>query len=96
VTEKELADKLFSGKEELKLTAKAIGAGILGLMKDIAKDTVKETEHQIGRGAHELATACLKGHDGYVLYPRASREGFDHGLGNKGLEVHKPHQGLSM
>jgi hypothetical protein len=49
-----------------------------GAAKVVGNGVVDFLANEIARGSHELATATLKGHDGYVQYGRDGKDG--HGV----------------
>ena len=63
--------------QEASVSREGIQAFLPGLsLSKILGDVGNELGHQAQAGAHELAAALLRGHDGFVMYPR---DGADHG-----------------
>lgn len=80
--EQELSEQLFGGRERSMGALEAIGEGLKavrdavvpGLTWDkITGDIGKELTHQVGAGAHELASLLFTG-QAYVQYQREGKE----------------------
>ena len=71
-------------------------SGIVDLVRAVAPglslgkifgEIADELAHQGRQGSHELAAALLRGHDGFVLYPREGREADGRGVHGEAKSV---------
>jgi len=75
---KEFSELLKDGQKigALEATREGIQAVAPGLsLSKLFNDIKAEAKEQAKMGAHELATALLRGSDGYVMYQRSGKEG---------------------
>ena len=68
-------EQLKSGAEPGLLKSLAPGLSLGQILGDLGD----ELRHQGAQGAHELAAALFRGHDAFVMYPKAGQDRVEQG-----------------